>query len=248
MQVHRIAGHIQNIYLVQYPDKLLLLDGLCRADVAVVEVYVREQLAMRPQDIKAVVVTHMHPDHAGGAALLRRRYGCQILTWKHSHAWYRGAWGLGRYLCDMVLAYFVARRQGKRWKNLFYSPYLKADGHLDDGQPILGFEDWQALHTPGHTDRDLSVYHPQSRAIYVADSIIRIKDKLVAPFPVHYPARYRQSLTRLMQLEVREFLLAHGEGGALSRAQLSELIINSPERPSSYYRLAKQMLRRQFSA
>ena len=63
----RLDGYIQSSYLAVYPDKLMLLDGGCRPDVALVLGYIKNTLKRPISDLKVVVVTHMHPDHAGGA-------------------------------------------------------------------------------------------------------------------------------------------------------------------------------------
>lgn len=65
MQLHTIKGYIQDIYLVEYPDKLLLLDGACRADIPHLKAFIEIELMRDFADLHTVVVTHMHPDHAG---------------------------------------------------------------------------------------------------------------------------------------------------------------------------------------
>ena len=61
-RIVRLDGYIQNTYLAIYPDKLLLLDGCCRADVPMVLDYIKNTLHRPITDLKVVVVTHMHPD------------------------------------------------------------------------------------------------------------------------------------------------------------------------------------------
>lgn len=76
MHIHTIQGYIQTIYLAEYPDKLLLLDGASRADITYLCQFIEQQLARPLSDLKVVVVTHMHPDHAGAAHRLRALTGC----------------------------------------------------------------------------------------------------------------------------------------------------------------------------
>ncbi|GAL18846.1 Zn-dependent hydrolase [Vibrio maritimus] len=42
MKIHQISGYIQQIYLAEYPEKLLLLDGASRADVGTILRYIRD--------------------------------------------------------------------------------------------------------------------------------------------------------------------------------------------------------------
>ncbi|GAM58751.1 Zn-dependent hydrolase [Vibrio ishigakensis] len=56
------------------------------------------------------------------------------------------------------------------------------DHLLDDGDSIKGFEDWQALFTQGHTDRDLSILHIPSKTLYIADLLVMVKGRLIPRF------------------------------------------------------------------
>ncbi len=79
--VHRLGDDMVNFYLVEEPEGLVLVDGglpthwgkLCDhlADIGAV-----------PGDIKAVLLTHAHPDHLGLAARVRREAGAAV--WIHS--------------------------------------------------------------------------------------------------------------------------------------------------------------------
>lgn len=76
--VVRLGDRSVNHYLVRHPDGLLLVDaGLPgHAD------QLRRELAAtghRPEDVRAVLLTHAHPDHTGLAAALHRA-GAQVLV------------------------------------------------------------------------------------------------------------------------------------------------------------------------
>ncbi|MFT4994578.1 MAG: glyoxylase-like metal-dependent hydrolase (beta-lactamase superfamily II), partial [Paraglaciecola sp.] len=159
MQIHHLHGYIQSVYLVEYPDKLLLLDGCCRADIPMLKTFITKDLKRPFSDVKLVVVTHMHPDHAGAAHKLRELSQCKLASANKKNHWYRGLQGALMHLTDIALATWVAGRMGRPKKNLWYSAKLKPDYVLNDGDTLPGFADWQILETPGHTDRDLSVLH-----------------------------------------------------------------------------------------
>ncbi len=246
MKIHRLQGYIQNIFLVEYADKLLLLDGASRADVPLLEQFVTQQLGRPFKQLKLVLVTHMHPDHAGAASILQRRHQVSLACADCAGEWYQGWRGRARHLLDLGLAYYVGRCQGRPWVKLWYPPVLRPDERLSDGQCLPGFADWQVLFSPGHTDRDLSLYHPQTKTLYVADSILRIKGKLVPPFPISLPEDYCASLNRFAQLEVEQYLLAHGEGGSISAAELQQLVAECPQQASSYRRFLGSLVRKRW--
>lgn len=242
MKIHQLQGYIQNIFLVEYADKLLLLDGACRADVPLLELFISQQLRRPFSQLKLAVVTHMHPDHAGAASVLQRRYQVRLAAADCAGEWYQGWRGRARHLLDLGLAYYVGRCQRRPWMKLWYPAVLRFDERLSDGQSLPGFDDWQVVFSPGHTDRDLSLYHPETKTLYVADSILRIKGKLIPPFPISEPANYRASLQRFVQLEVAQYLLAHGEGGVISTAELQQLIAASPLQASSYRQFLTELV------
>jgi glyoxylase-like metal-dependent hydrolase (beta-lactamase superfamily II) len=125
-KIHEIQGHIESMYLIEYPSGLLLLDGGCRCDVDVVCSYVRS-LGRQPNDIRVVVVTHMHPDHAGGAEIYRQRFGAQLVTGRGVEEWYAGLEGSVQHLIDIVLAYWVASRMKKPLRWLWYPKRIRFD-------------------------------------------------------------------------------------------------------------------------
>ena len=116
MNIHHLSGYIQSIYLVEYPHGLLLLDGCCRADVAMIRKFIEQDLQRPLSDLKTLIVTHMHPDHAGAAHKLRRLTGCVIVSADKPTQWYRGFNGLLMHWIDMALTVYVAKRLQKPWK------------------------------------------------------------------------------------------------------------------------------------
>ena len=114
MKIHQIEGYIQTIYLVEYPDKLMLLDGCSRADHDIVLQFIQSQLNRSIHDLSVILVTHMHPDHAGGAHKLAQTSGAKIASCNAPEQWYRGVSGLLMHWTDMLLALYVASRKGKK--------------------------------------------------------------------------------------------------------------------------------------
>jgi glyoxylase-like metal-dependent hydrolase (beta-lactamase superfamily II) len=239
MQIHHLKGYIQSIYLVEYPHGLLLLDGCCRADVGQLEEFIGGKLQRPFSDLNLVVVTHMHPDHAGAAHKLRELTGCKIASANMDKPWYRGVNGALMHLTDIALANWVAGRMGRKRQNLWYSPVLKPDYKLNHLDALPGFDDWQALATPGHTDRDLSLLHVPSQKVYVADLIVKVKKHYIPPFPVFHPNQYKSSVKQIQDLNSHSILLAHGGEVQLTAADFQHLHERSPRLPKTPWRAIK---------
>ncbi len=235
----RLDGHIQSIYLAVYPNKLLLLDGCCRSDVPMVLDYIQTTLRRPLSDLKIVIVTHMHPDHAGGAERLKKATGCRIVSADRPQQWYAGIGGQLMHLVDTGLAYYVAKRQGCKPKNLWYPAHLYPDVTVNDGDCVPEFDDWQVLETPGHTDRDLSLFHLPSRQVYTADLIIKLRHKFVAPFPIYDPKAYYCSLQKIKDLQPSNVMMAHGRELTIDAATFELLLAHAP----NYRRTVKDTIR-----
>ena len=79
--------NINTLFIAEYEDSLLLLDGASPADIEVIEKFCTETLHRPVSDIKIAIVSHMHPDHSGAAPLLRKKYGTKITAYKNIDQW-----------------------------------------------------------------------------------------------------------------------------------------------------------------
>ena len=233
MKLHTFAGYIQNIHLVEYPHGCMLLDGCSKVDYDEIAWFFKHTLKRPLSDLKVVMVTHMHPDHAGCAEYLRKKTGAKILTGEHDSHWYKGFKGRFAHLADMSLALWVAGRLGKKRKNIWYPAKLNACQTLADNSSIPGFEDWKVIITPGHTDRDISLVNHKEKMLYVADLIVKVKKTLVAPFPVYLPKEYKCSLTKILRFEGYSMLMAHVPMMTVKSSEIESLIATAPNMPAT---------------
>jgi glyoxylase-like metal-dependent hydrolase (beta-lactamase superfamily II) len=79
--VHRLGDDMVNFYIVEEPDGLVLIDSGLPAHWGALRDHLASSGAV-PGDIKAVLLTHAHPDHVGLAARVRREAGAAV--WIHS--------------------------------------------------------------------------------------------------------------------------------------------------------------------
>lgn len=235
MQLHTIKGYIQNIYLVQQNSSLLLLDGCSRADVNTVADFIQQQLGLPLSALKLIVVTHMHPDHAGGAHFLRRKTGALIACHPKARLWYAGLLGRTAHMIDVSLTWWVANRLGKPKRHIWYNPILKPDLILTDEQLLPDFPDWQVIYTPGHTDHDLSLMHLPSKQLYIADLMVSVKKKLAPPYPVCHPNQYKQSLRRVDALQPSRYYFAHVAPRTGDSINVDDILLQAPTLPKNHW-------------
>lgn len=210
-KLHTIQGYISNIYIAEYDEKLLLFDCGTKNDVERIKTFCEKQLNRSVRDIKLAVATHNHPDHSGGADLLRNLYKIPIASEKGIDLWYKGFSGFIQHKIDCILAHVVRRANGNNLQPVVFKRYVRPDHIMADNEALPGFPDWRVIHVPGHTTHDIVLYHKESKLLYSSDCIINVKGRYNLPIPVFFPGTMIKSFHKLMKLEIKTLLPAHGE-------------------------------------
>jgi glyoxylase-like metal-dependent hydrolase (beta-lactamase superfamily II) len=120
-----------------------------------------------PSDVTRIVLTHVHIDHAGGAAEMARRTGAPVLT-HAADAEYAEAGRMPRADTSILSGRIFNRvNRGKFARFDVASPL--ADGDLlDVGGGLL------VLHTPGHSPGHISLLHEPTKLMITGDAIFNI--------------------------------------------------------------------------
>ena len=137
----RIAGNLYYVgasgvaaYLFTSPQGHVLLDGGFAETAPLIRRSV-ERLGFRMKDVKILLSTHAHADHAGGLAALRRQTGAKLLASERDTPLLAHG-GKGDFLFGDSMTF----------------PPVNPDGTLRDGQTVtLGETRLTAHLTPGHT-------------------------------------------------------------------------------------------------
>ncbi len=197
------------VYLVRTDAGLILLDGGLEENAPLVERSITA-LGFRLHDVKLMIATHAHSDHAGALAQLKRDTGSTF----ESSAADRQAYETGTPPSEN--SYGVMR-----------FPPVKVDRVLVDGRPVrLGGVAMTPVLTPGHTPGCTSWtmrVTDTGRALDVVFpcSITVAGNKLVGN--KGYPgivADFRRTFARMRQIHADVVLPAHSErADVLGRAQ-----------------------------
>ena len=134
--------------------------------------------------MRAIFVTHHHPDHVGALSALAGRLGD----------------GRGSV---PVLAHAATASRCEGGRDTRFR-------HLTDGEIIpVGCRHWRVLHTPGHAPGHLCLHDAAAGTVIVGDMVAGLGTILVEPGDGDMGA-YLRSLERLADLEPRKVLPAHG--------------------------------------
>ncbi len=115
-----------------------------------------EILERRQFKVKAIVITHAHIDHIGGAAKLKALTGAPV----HMNA------------RDQVLYDNLEMQAG--WLGMETPDKTDIDTEARDGDKLkLGNADFHIIHTPGHTQGSISIWIPTENTLVAGDTLFR---------------------------------------------------------------------------
>ena len=206
--------------LIVTPQGHILLDGGFPESAPLVAAAVAK-LGFRIEDVRVLLSSHAHADHAGGLAELKRLSGARL---------YAGA-------ADVPL--LAAGGKGDfRWGDSMLFPPVAADVAVEDGARVeLGGVTLIAHHTPGHTRGNLTwTLRVQDGGrmldVVIAGSMSAPGYKLAGPGE-SYPgiaADFARSLATLKTLPCDVFLTLHGHEFGLD-AKRERLAAGATENP-----------------
>ena len=164
--VYRIGtlGPYINAYLLIEPNgELTLVDaGLKGAPKKIVSAI--ESLGKKPSDVTRIVLTHAHPDHAGGLKRMQGETGARVMCHGVDAPFARAGHAPPRDRRNLT-----ARILGMLPGNSF--PPCEVDEEIADGQLLDIAGGLRVVHTPGHTLGHVSLMHEPSGVLIVGDSL-----------------------------------------------------------------------------
>jgi len=198
---------IGRAYLYAEADKLTLIDsGLPKSADKIFATI--EALGRKPEDVRQVIITHYHNDHAGSLADVVERSSAQVLAHPLDAPVLRGERPPAPAKTNVVIRRLLElTNPGGRAP----AP-VRVDREVSDGDEIDQDGGARVVHTPGHTPGSISIYLPQRRLLFAGDAA---GNMLGLRPPVGWftedGATARASIARLAELDFDVALLGHGK-------------------------------------
>jgi hydroxyacylglutathione hydrolase len=172
-----------------------------------------------PGEVSLIVLTHCHPDHAGGAAELRQRLGVPVAVHAAEVDW--AISGKSAFYDALRPFGHVLRRTLRPTFPAFTPDIVLQHGTTLDqhGAPLT------VLHTPGHTPGSITVLHrPDGDALVgdlLAGGMLR-RDRPNTPFFAQDTAQIERSVRAVLAYGPTRLLFGHGRP-ASARSALRRL-------------------------
>ncbi len=206
--VYRIDAEGMNVFLIALPESLTLIDtGFPESSARIVEAV--RSLGRSPEEIRDILVTHCHPDHAGGLAGLKQATGA--LAWMHPEDAQRVREGeaFRPYETSPGLKHQLFTAEVIEHGPTTYEP-ATVDKEVEPGETIPVAGGIKAVGTPGHTAGHLVfLWEGDGGVLFVGDAANNVEGLDLSPI-YESVARGLEDLRALGDLEFDTACFAHG--------------------------------------
>lgn len=185
--VYRLCSTMTNMYLIQDDDGLTLVDAGLPAQMELLKAGL-ERIGAEITDIKAVILTHVDPDHIGLAEPLRKE---GIPVWVPEEGYETALEGghnpqLGSFLLlwRPAFARFIRALMKAGLTNV--EPIAEAHT-FTDGQVLAVPGQPKVISTPGHRKEHCSFWMEEPRILFGSDALLTMdimSGRAVEPEPV----------------------------------------------------------------
>lgn len=224
-------GHGVIPYIIEEgQNDLTLIDTCYIRELPKLEAYLNN-IGYKMTDIKRIILTHAHADHAQAANEIKMRTSIsldgQAKIYSHwidsaflAHSPpYHGPPTLSNYKELLQKNGLTIEDTIKKFGKLDVDPIF-VDGQLDDGDMIKSLK---VIHTPGHTPGHISLYSEEQGILFGADILWNRKASGGLVIPPSYftldQVTAAVSVMRVSQLSFDKLLLGHQDNPILENAQ-----------------------------
>ena len=203
-------------------DEVILVDaGMKGSSGMIIESL--EAIGLSIDMVKALVISHRHPDHAAGAAELIDGRDISVIA----HRLEAGVLTGREQAPNPIQNKLMARIAAPVIERMTGSP-TNVDVELEDGDVIPFAFPVQVVHLPGHTAGSIALFLPDRKLVIIGDALqYKLSLKLFPPAPgvTEDPEQAMESLRKLLNLDFDTICFSHFSpmrSGA--RAALSSMI------------------------
>jgi len=200
LPVHRLFTRVGRSFLVEHRGVLSLVDtGTMKDPPRILNAL--EKLGRKPEDVRQILLTHGHGDHAGGAKQMHELTGAPVFA---------GAADAeviaGRAPYEMAVA---------AWGRALYSNRLKSFPRFEIDHPLGDRTEVESglemIPAPGHTEGHMAVWAPDLEALFLGDSVWNLPN-LRESWKAFTPDREgnHESVRRLADLPSESLWFGHG--------------------------------------
>jgi glyoxylase-like metal-dependent hydrolase (beta-lactamase superfamily II) len=207
-RLYRVDLGMVNAYILDEKELTLIDSGIPGSAEKILEAL--GHLGRSSEDLKHIILTHLHMDHTGGAAELKARTGATV----HMHRLDAGMLAEGRAAREMDPAPGILSKLATK---LFISraptevEACETDNYLEEGELLDFAGGMEVLHVPGHAEGQVAFRWPGNEGVLIAADAAANIIGLGYPIVVEDLEVTTRSLKRLARLEFEHACFGHGK-------------------------------------
>ncbi|KAA2281546.1 MAG: MBL fold metallo-hydrolase [Candidatus Nitrosocosmicus sp.] len=218
-------GKVFPYLFVEDKDNLTLIDPGFLSQLPMLEKYLQD-VGYEIKNVKQIILTHVHVDHAQAANEIKRRSGARIYShWIEARYLahnppYMGPPSTQETIKKLENLGISVESLSKEYGTLEVEP-ISVDEQVSDGDMIGSLK---VIHTPGHTPGHISLYYEKDKLLLGADSIYKKVFGaeglyISAPQVSMDPTTAIVSVQRLSRINFDKLLMAHQDSPLLEGAR-----------------------------
>jgi glyoxylase-like metal-dependent hydrolase (beta-lactamase superfamily II) len=244
-----------NVYALKGHDGWALIDaGMGLPDARAAFSAGLQKAGLEIRNLRAIVLTHHHPDHIGLSAELQEQSGAAVYMHPIDEAAVQIIWSgtmpkrfgavsrfFARHGLPETQFWYTQTEPGVIREFLRVPPHERISPVEDDSTLMLADEEYQVIWTPGHSDGQICLFRERDGVFLAADHIL----PRITPNVGLYSDRdrpnplgdYLDSLAKVAPLPASIVLPGHGEPLPNLRERIDELILHHEERANELLQL-----------
>jgi hydroxyacylglutathione hydrolase len=257
-----LDGYVQSsVYLIRGQGENMLIDtgnwSLPEYDNGM-GAFLIDLLDKEKNDLKYIFISHFHYDHVGNAALLKSRYGAQVIAHPLDRPNIEDPFlvtrpeNLTRFGMspESVLEDFNLKKgeslglSDPKIIEKYWNFPVEVDIEVEDGDTIdVGGLKLEVLHLPGHCPGHIGVYNPNSATLYSGD-VLHYPTPL-GPSPIGDAKAHSRSIERCMEVKPKMLLEGHGMSAFSEASSMRRLTHMQQQQRDTHFRVLYVLQREQ---
>lgn len=160
LPIHRLFTRVGRSFLVEHRGVLTLVDTGTKKDPPRV-LRDLKRLGRKPEDVRQILLTHGHGDHAGGAKGIHDLTGAPVFA--------------GAADAEVIAGRAPYPPAVAAWGRLLYTNRLKDYPRFEIDHPLTDRTEVESglemIPAPGHTDGHMAVWAPDLGALFLGDVV-----------------------------------------------------------------------------
>lgn len=222
-----LDGYVQSgVYLIRGQGENLLVDTgnwTLPEHANGMGEFLVELLDKEKNDLKYIFITHFHYDHTGNAAMLKKRYGAQVICHPADRPIIEDPMIVVRR--ENITRFGITPEEMLEDFNLaegeslglsdpgiiekYWNFPVEVDKDVNDGDVLeVGGLKLEVIHLPGHCPGHIGLWNPHSGTLYAGD-LLHYPTPL-GPFPIGDAKAHSNSIQRCLDIKPQVLLEGHG--------------------------------------